>query len=36
MKGTPKHFAALMREELPKWAKIVKEFGAKLDWGRGR
>jgi tripartite-type tricarboxylate transporter receptor subunit TctC len=31
MKGSPAQFAALVKEELPKWAKIVRESGAKLD-----
>ena len=31
MKGTPAQFAALVRDDLPKWAKIVKDSGAKLD-----
>ena len=31
MKGTPAQFAALVRDDLPKWAKIVRESGAKLD-----
>ena len=29
--STPEEFASLMRAELPKWAKIVKESGARLD-----
>ena len=29
--GTPAQFAALIRTDLPKWARIVKESGAKLD-----
>ena len=31
MKGTPAQFAALVRDDLPKWAKIVRESGARLD-----
>ena len=31
MKGTSAQFAALIRDDLPKWAKIVKESGATLD-----
>jgi tripartite-type tricarboxylate transporter receptor subunit TctC len=31
MKGTPAQFGAMMKDELPKWAKIVKESGATLD-----
>ena len=31
MKGSSAQFAALVRDELPKWAKIVKESGATLD-----
>jgi tripartite-type tricarboxylate transporter receptor subunit TctC len=31
MKGSTAQFAALVKEELPKWAKIVRESGAKLD-----
>ena len=31
LKGTPAQFAALVRDDLPKWAKIVRESGAKLD-----
>jgi len=31
LKGTPVQFAAMVRDELPKWAKIVKDSGAKLD-----
>lgn len=30
-KSTPEQFASLIREDLPKWAKIVKDSGAKLD-----
>ncbi len=29
--STPERFAALIREELPKWAKIVKDSGAQID-----
>jgi len=28
---TPEQFAALIKDEMPKWAKIVKESGAKVD-----
>jgi tripartite-type tricarboxylate transporter receptor subunit TctC len=28
---TPEQFAAIIRSELPKWAKIVKESGAQVD-----
>jgi tripartite-type tricarboxylate transporter receptor subunit TctC len=31
LKGSPAQFAAMVKDELPKWAKIVKESGAKLD-----
>ena len=31
MKGTSAQFAVLIRDDLPKWAKIVKESGATLD-----
>lgn len=31
LKGTPVQFGNMVRDELPKWAKIVKESGAKLD-----
>lgn len=30
-KGTPEQFAAVVREDLPKWAKIVKDSGATVD-----
>ena len=30
-KTTPEQFAALVKEELPKWARIVKESGATVD-----
>lgn len=29
--STPEQLTAIMRSELPKWAKVVKESGAKLD-----
>jgi tripartite-type tricarboxylate transporter receptor subunit TctC len=29
--GTPEQFAAFIREETAKWAKVVKHIGAKLD-----
>ena len=30
-KSTPEQFAAMIKEELPRWAKIVKESGAQVD-----
>jgi tripartite-type tricarboxylate transporter receptor subunit TctC len=30
-KSTPAEFAALIKEELPRWAKIVKDSGAQVD-----
>jgi tripartite-type tricarboxylate transporter receptor subunit TctC len=30
-KSTPEQFAALIREDLPRWAKIVKDSGATID-----
>lgn len=30
-KGTAEQFAALVREDLPKWARIVKDSGATVD-----
>jgi len=29
--GTPEQFAALIRDEIPRWGKVVKESGAKID-----
>ncbi len=29
--GTPEQFAALMRDDLQRWGKVVKDSGAKLD-----
>jgi tripartite-type tricarboxylate transporter receptor subunit TctC len=29
--GTPEHFAAFLRDEVAKWAKVVKTAGVKLD-----
>ena len=29
--STPEEFAAIIREQLPKWAKIVKEAGVRID-----
>ena len=31
LKGSPAQFAALIREDLPRWQRIVKESGASLD-----
>jgi len=31
LKGSPAQFGAMVKDELPKWAKIVKESGATLD-----
>jgi tripartite-type tricarboxylate transporter receptor subunit TctC len=31
LSSTPEAFAALVKEELPKWAKIVKDSGAQID-----
>ncbi|MFM9882753.1 MAG: tripartite tricarboxylate transporter substrate binding protein [Burkholderiales bacterium] len=31
LSSTPDEFAALLKDELPKWAKIVKESGAQID-----
>ena len=30
-KGTPEQFAALIKDDLPKWARIVKDSGATVD-----
>jgi tripartite-type tricarboxylate transporter receptor subunit TctC len=29
--STPEEFAALVRSEIPKWARIVKASGAKVE-----
>jgi tripartite-type tricarboxylate transporter receptor subunit TctC len=29
--GTPEQFAALIKEEIPRWGKVVKESGVKID-----
>lgn len=29
--GTPEQFAALIRDEIPRWGKVVKDSGAKID-----
>jgi len=29
--GTPEQFAALIKDEVPRWSKVVKESGAKVD-----
>jgi len=29
--GTPEQFAKLMRDDLVKWGKVVKESGARAD-----
>ncbi len=29
--GTPEQFAALIKDEIPRWGKVVKESGAKVD-----
>ena len=29
--GTPEQFAAMIREEIPRWGKVVKDSGAKVD-----
>ena len=31
LSNTPEGFAALVKDELPKWAKIVRESGAQID-----
>jgi len=31
MPGTPEAFASFMREEMAKWAPVVKQAGVKLD-----
>ncbi len=30
-KSTPEQFATLVRDDLPRWARIVKESGATID-----
>jgi len=29
--GTPEQFAALIKDEVPRWGKVVKESGARVD-----
>ena len=29
--GTPAQLTAIMKADLPKWAKVIKDSGAKLD-----
>jgi tripartite-type tricarboxylate transporter receptor subunit TctC len=29
--GTPEQFAALIKEDIPRWGKVVKESGARID-----
>jgi len=29
--GTPEQFAALIRDDIPRWGKLVKDSGAKVD-----
>lgn len=29
--GTPEQFAALIRDEIPRWGRVVKDSGAKID-----
>jgi tripartite-type tricarboxylate transporter receptor subunit TctC len=29
--GTPEQFAAVIRDDIPRWGKVVKESGAKVD-----
>jgi tripartite-type tricarboxylate transporter receptor subunit TctC len=29
--GTPEQLAAIIRKDIPKWAKVIKDSGAKLD-----
>lgn len=29
--GTPEHFAAYIKSEIPKWAKVIKDSGASVD-----
>ncbi len=29
--GTPEQFAALIKDEIPRWGKVVRESGAKVD-----
>ena len=29
--GSPEDFGAFIKTELPKWAKVVKDSGAKID-----
>lgn len=29
--GTPEQFAALIRDDIPRWGKVVKESGARID-----
>jgi hypothetical protein len=31
VKTGPKEFSALLKTEIPKWARIVKESGAKVE-----
>jgi tripartite-type tricarboxylate transporter receptor subunit TctC len=29
--GTPEQFAALIKDEIPRWGKVVKDSGARVD-----